>query len=142
MNKLRHLFIALAVLALASCADKPSYPEATVKGEEVLFSISTLAEGRPVFRSLEYEGTKIDYIVLKTDSGVESYFDACAKCYPKKKGYRADGDHLVCVACGKRYPIEKLTGIGSCYPLPLKGRTEGVSYIIEKKELIKGEKYF
>jgi uncharacterized membrane protein len=142
LNKLRYLFISLAVLALASCADKPSYPEATGADGEVRFSISTLAEGKPVFRSLEYEGTKIDYIVLKTDSGVESYLDACAKCYPKKRGYRAEGDDLVCVACGKRYPIKKLTGIGSCYPLPLKGRAEGDSYIIEKKELVKGQRYF
>ncbi len=144
MNKLRYLSIALAILALAlaSCADKPSYPEAAGAGEEVRFSINTLEEGKPVFRSLEYEGTKIDYIVLKTDRGVESYLDACAKCYPKKRGYRAAEDYLVCVACGKRYPIKKLTGIGSCYPIPLKGSTAGDGYIIEKMELIKGKKYF
>ncbi len=143
MKNLKAFALALALaLALASCSNKPIYPEATVKGEEIRFSINTLEEGKPVFRSLEYEGTKIDYIVLKTDSGVESYLDACAKCYSRKKGYRADGDYLVCVACGKRYPIKKLTGIGSCYPLPLKGSTEGDSYIIEKMELIKGKKYF
>jgi uncharacterized membrane protein len=134
--------VALLALAFASCSRKPEYPAAPASGEAIKFSISKLAEGKPAFHSLEHEGTRIDYFVLKVNGTVESYFDACAKCYPKKMGYRAEGQELVCVACGQRFPVKGLKGIGSCYPLPLKGTTEGDTYAIDRKELIRGAKYF
>jgi uncharacterized membrane protein len=134
--------VALIALTFASCARKPEYPTAPASEGAIQFSISKLAEGKPSFHSLEHEGTRIDYFILKVNGTVESYFDACAKCYPKKRGYRAEGQELVCVACGQRFPVKGLKGIGSCYPLPLKGTTEGDTYVIDGKELIRGAKYF
>jgi uncharacterized membrane protein len=134
--------LALLALAFASCARKPEYPSAPSSGGTIKFTISEMEEGKPEFHSLEHEGTRIDYFVLKVNDTVESYFDACAKCYPKKMGYRVVGQELVCVACGQRFPVEGLKGIGSCYPLPLKGTTEGDTYVIDGKELLRGAKYF
>ncbi|MEJ2192620.1 MAG: Fe-S-containing protein [Nitrospirota bacterium] len=133
---------AALVLALSSCARKPEYPAAPSSGDEIRFSISTLREETPVFYSLEHEGTRIDYLLVKVNGRVESYFDACAKCYPKKLGYRVEDKHLVCVACGERYSMHNLKGAGSCYPLPLEGKTEGDTYVIEKADIINGQRYF
>jgi uncharacterized membrane protein len=125
-----------------SCSGKPTYTEARPSGEELRFALESLRDGEPVFHSLMHEGKRIDFFVLKINGRVESYFDACAKCYPKKLGYRKDGDYLKCVACGQRYPLDDLRGTGSCYPLKLPGRVVGDSYVIDKADIAKGFRYF
>ncbi len=134
--------LALVAVTLFSCARKPTYPENRSPSGEIRFAIEALRDREPEFHSLVHEGTRIDYIVLKINGHMESYFDACAKCYPKKLGYRKEGGYLKCVACGQRYPLEDLGGIGSCHPLKLAGRVEGDSYVIEKSDIIKGLRYF
>jgi hypothetical protein len=137
--RLASLVIILALLA-AACARKPAYPEARAAGD--LISVEIPAEG-PAFYSFNGDGVKIDFFVVKTAEAVESYFDACYKCYTKKLGYRPDGDEILCLACGVRYSIEELReGIGSCSPVPLAGRVEGGRYVIEKRDLLKGAQYF
>jgi uncharacterized membrane protein len=106
-------------------------------------SLEGLSGESPVFYSLSHEGAEIDFFVLEVDGEVQSYFDACIKCYPKKMGYRAEGDEVVCRACGVRYSVHDLRGgLGSCRPIPLEGRREGEHYIMEKKDIIKGARYF
>ncbi len=137
------IIFLLTILILTSCAKKPIYPDAPVSGELIIIDIKTLKGASPVFYSLRHKDKKIDFFVVKTNGEVQSYFDACAKCYPERLGYRVDGQHVVCKKCDVRYSIESLkTGIGSCYPIILKGKTEGDKYIIDKKSVIEGEKYF
>ncbi len=141
-NFLAAFSLAALALALLSCARTPSYPEATATDGEIRFAIETLTEDKPALFSFHHEGRRINYFVLKINGRVESYFDACAKCSPKKLGYRVSGGRLVCAACGQRYRMDDLGGIGSCYPLRLEGRVEGASYVIEKDDIVKGARYF
>jgi len=137
------VILLLPILMLTSCAKKPIYPEAPVSGEAIMIDIKTLKETPPVFYSFRYKDKRIDFFVVKVNDEVQSYFDACAKCYPEKLGYRHDKQYIVCKKCDVRYSIESLKiGIGSCYPIILKGKTEGDKYIIDKKSVIEGEKYF
>jgi uncharacterized membrane protein len=138
LRGLKLFALLLLALALVSCARKPAYQEAPASGDEIRFSISALPEGKPVFHTLSHDNTRIDYFVIKINDHVESYFDACGRCYPKKLGYRAENGELVCKACGQRFSMEDIKGLGSCHPLPLDGRTEGDAYIISKKDVIKG----
>lgn len=133
----------LSILLLASCAKKPAYPDAPVSGETITIDIKTLKEEAPVFYSLRYKGKRIDFFVVKMKGEVQSYFDACAKCYTGKLGYRADKQYVICKKCDIRYSIESLkTGFGSCYPIALRGKAEGNRYRIDKKSVIEGEKLF
>lgn len=134
------IFIIIA-LVLGGCAEKPSYPEAPVSGELIRLDIPD-SRG-PVFYSYTHEGRRIDFFLVKVNGSVESYLDACKKCYPKKLGYRPDGGEILCRACGLRFPLNKLReGVGSCQPIALKGRLAGDSYVIEKKDIISGAAYF
>ncbi|GAB4388930.1 MAG: hypothetical protein Kow0025_11180 [Thermodesulfovibrionales bacterium] len=136
------LFTALA-LALWACTARPEHPRAPVSGDAVTIALSEVrGRGAPVFYSLAHEDREIGFFVVETSRGFESYFDACAKCYPKKMGYSAGGGTLKCRACGLTYPVESLGRAGSCYPLPLKGRVEGESYVIDREDLIRGARYF
>ncbi len=141
---MRLVFILLfSILLLAACAKKPTYPEAPVSDEAIIIDIKSLKEMSLVFYSLHYKDKKIDFFVVKVNEEVQSYFDACERCYPQKLGYRTDGEYVVCKACNVRYPIDSLkSGIGSCYPIVLKGRVEGNRYIIDKKDVIEGWRFF
>lgn len=135
--------LLIPCLLLTSCAKKPAYPDAPLSGETITIDTKSLKESSPVLYSLRHNGKRIDFFVVKMNGDIQSYFDACAKCYPEKLGYRVDGKYVVCKKCDIRYSIESLkTGIGSCYPIALKGKTEGDKYIIDKKAVIEGEKFF
>lgn len=141
---MRLIFLSiLSILLLTSCAKKPAYPDAPVSGETITIDIKTLKEEAPVFYSLRHKGKRIDFFVVKMKGEVQSYFDACAKCYTEKLGYRADRQFVICKKCDIRYSIESLkTGFGSCYPIALRGKAEGNRYLIDKKSVIEGEKLF
>jgi len=131
-------------LVLCSCARKPVYPVAPFERGSVRIELSALSEKKPVFYTFREGKEKgINFFVLKLNGEVQSYFDACAKCYPKKKGYRQAGDRLDCRACDVTYSVYDLKeGIGSCYPIRLKGRIEAGSYVIDREDLLQGGKYF
>jgi uncharacterized membrane protein len=142
-NMRKFLFLAFVVLLLGSCSQRPVYPEASFDGKEARIPLTGIESGKPVFYSVVLEGKRINYFIVKSGGDVGSYFDACAKCYPKKLGYRLEGDQVVCRACGVRYATGDLKeGIGSCYPIKLKGRVDGGSYVIDRKALEAGERYF
>ena len=137
------MLVLAAVVLVLSCSRKPVYPEAPVYQGSVRIDLGMLAEKKPVFYTFYAKKKGINYIVVKLHDGVESYFDACVKCYPKKIGYMFDGDRLICRTCDVRYPLENLKeGIGSCYPIKLPGRVEAGFYLIDENDLMAGDTYF
>lgn len=136
------LFLLLSIFA--ACSRRLPYPEATRIGQNVSIDISNMQPGTPQYFSYLFKGMSIHFFVVKVDDRVISFFDACTKCYPQKKGFKFDNGSVVCRACDERYPISEIaTGFGSCYPVKLPGRTEGSNYLISAADLEKlGEKYF
>jgi uncharacterized membrane protein len=64
-------------------------------------------------------------------------------CYPEKKGYRQEGNYMVCNNCGLKFAIN---GIGTenkvsggCWPGYLPSKIEGQYIIIEKESLENGK---
>ncbi|MBI5639980.1 MAG: DUF2318 domain-containing protein [Nitrospirae bacterium] len=135
--------VAVALILVSACSKMPSYPQAPFDGKSVSIDIRKLGENKPVFYTFLSGQKKINYFVVRLDNSVQSYFDACAKCFPKRLGYRLDGQEVYCMACDVRYSIHELKdGLGSCYPIKLDGRAEGDLYIINKQSLLQGGKYF
>ncbi len=133
----------MACALLLSCSQRPVYPAVPFDGKEARVPLAGIETNRPVFHTISLDGKQINYFVVKTKDGVSSYFDACAKCYPRRLGYKPDGDHVVCRACGVRYSSGDLKeGIGSCYPIRLAGRVDGIFYVIDRKAFEAGERYF
>ena len=131
-------------LVLSSCSKKPVYPEARFDDRNVRIELRNLIENKPVFYTFRAaNGKGINYFVLKLNGDVQSYFDACAKCFPKKLGYLPVKDRLLCRVCDIEYSVYDLKdGIGSCYPIKLKGTIERGYYLIDKNDLLQGAKYF
>lgn len=136
--------IALLLPAvLLSCAQKAEYREPVTRGDEIIIDASLLENGEPAFFIFSSGSRRMDFFVINNDGAVESYIDACRKCYQHKQGFRADGHYLTCRYCRERYPIDALkTGTGSCHPLPLKGQLRGAYYVIKISEIKKAFRYF
>ena len=141
---MKKIILALSVfIFIYACAKKPVYPEARFDGADVRIVLNELKEKTPVFFTFHAGNKGINYFVVKVDGSVQSYFDACAKCYPKKAGYRLEGGRVICRACDVHYAISDLKdGIGSCYPIKLPGRLDGETYVISRKDLLAGGRFF
>tara|TARA_Y100000310_G_C20472908_1_gene710959 strand:- start:100 stop:537 length:438 start_codon:yes stop_codon:yes gene_type:complete len=107
-------------------------------GEEISIPLSKIS-GQASF----YEYNNIKYFVIKaSDGSIKTAFDACDVCYYSDKGYRQEGNYMVCNNCGNRYPIaglgtENLRG-GGCWPGYLPSVIEGEYLIIKESDLDKG----
>ncbi|MBI2909524.1 MAG: DUF2318 domain-containing protein [Chloroflexi bacterium] len=86
----------------------------------------------------------ISFFVLKSSDGViRAAFDACDVCFPYKKGYRQEGDQMVCNNCGQRFPSVRINiEEGGCNPAPLIRNVSGDNLIILEKDLALGAKFF
>jgi uncharacterized membrane protein len=141
---MRRISILLCLLFLFSaCSRKPVYPAAPFDGNSIRIELAEIPEQQPVFFTFSANAKGINFFLFKADGKVEAYFDACGKCYPRKLGFRLEGNRVVCRACDVSYHLDDLKdGIGSCYPIKLKGRIEGNTFVIDKQDILNGEKYF
>lgn len=71
-------------------------------------------------------GKTIYFFVLKDKQGIyRAAANACVVCFRTYKGFRQEGDEIVCNNCGNRYPIEKIaTEKGGCNPGPINPNLE------------------
>ena len=118
-------------LLFLACSKQPRYPEPPVSGGEIAIAITSLPLEVPQFYTIHYRGSNISFFVLRLNSEIRSFFDACVTCYPKKLGYAAEDGKVICRACSTSYSVYALDkGIGGCYPIQIHGRTEGGMYKI------------
>jgi uncharacterized membrane protein len=129
------LAIVLSLLFSATwfigCSRQPAYPSPPMAGGNVVIEIAALQADAPAFFTYHYQGKKINFFVFKDHEKILSFLDACAGCYPHKRGYRYDDGAVICRYCSQKFPVSKLEkGLGSCYPIRLGGRMENGKYLI------------
>lgn len=70
-------------------------------------------------------------------------FDANEVCYKKRRGYRAEGEWVVCNACDKSFRVAEINdGGGGCKPVPLVFREDGGQLVLREDEILRGWRYF
>lgn len=103
-------------------------------------------------------GKTIRFFVLKSSDGIyRAAFDACDVCYREGKGYRQDGDIMICNNCGRKFPsvrinveqggcnpapLERHMGDSEHKPVPLSSGVEGGYLVIKKSDIETGARYF
>jgi len=123
--------LLLASFLCSACARQHTYAAPTIIGSNAVIEISSLKTATPLFFTYQYQGKRINFFVLRLDSGVQSYLDACASCYHHRRGYRPDDGLVTCRYCNMKFPIYKLEkGLGSCYPIKIAGKAEEGKYLI------------
>ncbi|WP_300161951.1 DUF2318 domain-containing protein [Solidesulfovibrio sp.] len=146
--------LALA-LALAGLFSLPAPAEALLglfsdvktlspKDDAVTIPLAEVSDGKAHFYTVSAGGKEIRFFAVKSPDGkVRTAFDACDVCFPEKKGYRQEGEFMVCVNCGRRFHASKIGEIhGGCNPAPLAAETAGESLRITMASLAAGGRFF
>ncbi|HEY3491195.1 MAG TPA: DUF2318 domain-containing protein [Candidatus Deferrimicrobiaceae bacterium] len=126
-------------------------PEASAKAagvvessDQVTIPLKSLDSGKAIFLQTESEGRTLYFLALKTADGkYRSSLDACDVCFRANRGYRQEGDQLVCNNCNQKFAANKLgEAKGGCNPHPLAHRIEGTNMVIQKADIAAGKNYF
>ncbi len=119
---------------------------ASVKADDgfVRLHISDIDDGQAHYFKLATAKGDISFFVVKSVDGVmRAAFDACDVCYREKKGYRQEGDFMVCNNCGQQFRTDLVNEVkGGCNPAPLARRIEGDMLAIAQADILKGSWYF
>jgi len=100
--------------------------------------------GRAQFFRYESRRGPITFFVVRSQDGViRAAFDACDVCYKEKKGYRQEGDAMICNNCGQSFPSNMVNIVkGGCNPSPLSRQLAGGQVLIQVASLEQGARYF
>ena len=113
---------------------------------EFVYNASDFADGQAKYYSYKTpQGLEIRYFLLKSSDGViRAAFDSCDTCWSSGKGYRQEGDFMVCNNCGLRFASVKINEIkGGCNPAPLTRAASGGKIIVKVKDIVEqGSFYF
>jgi len=103
-------------------------PSTVFESQKARFYNVVLASGKTVY-----------FFVVKDKNGkYRAAANGCQVCFSQKKGFRQEGNEMVCNNCGNRYPLEKIaTEKGGCNPAPINPDLEVKSnnVIIKQTEL-------
>lgn len=122
-----------------------SKPVETAKAQEVVHDVSEFDDGQAhFFEYVTTDGLTMRYFIIKSSDGIiRSALDACDACWHAGKGYRQDGDEMVCNNCRMRFASTKIMEVkGGCNPSPLKREVVDGKVRIKFEDLEQGRKYF
>ncbi len=112
--------------------------------DAVKIPLKTLDSGKALFLSLESQGRQMYYFALKSrDGAYRAALDACDVCFKSNRGYRQEGDLMVCNNCGQTFPSNRVAEIkGGCNPHPLAREVDGQYLVIKKADIAERADYF
>ena len=146
---MRILALGILVLLILGCTDtaKTSEPavDAALDADYIYLELGDIGTAMTHYE-YDYNGARIKYFALRDSSGeIKVAFDACEVCYKSRKGYRQEGDAVVCNNCGLKFSTEDL-GIknkaAGCWPAHLPHMIEGEYVKISKKDIESGARFF
>lgn len=144
----------VAFFVIGNSTDRPSSSTVTSTGNStsgatatggIKIPISDLASGRAKFFDYTLpDAMPVRFFAVKSlDGTYRAAMDACEVCFHAKKGYRQDGDNMICNNCGLSFEIARIGTIqGGCHPIGLSSAVEGDQLVIKASELQSRGQYF
>jgi uncharacterized membrane protein len=138
------LLIAGAIGAWLLIAGGPSQARLQVENGVVRIPQNAFADGTAHFYKVQGSRGEIAFFLVKsTDGVIRAAFDTCDVCYQEKKGYRQEGDFMVCNNCGQKFRTDLINQVkGGCNPAPLQRGLSGDQVVIQLAALEQGSWYF
>ncbi len=119
---------------------------AKVKGYDgvVRIDLADVSDGQAHYFKFASSRGEIKFFVVKSVDGVmRAAFDACDVCYREKKGYRQEGNMMVCNNCNMKFRTDRVNEVkGGCNPAPLSRKIEGQQLVINEQDIVNGAWYF
>jgi uncharacterized membrane protein len=125
-------------------APKGGFTAVTASAGQIAIPLSQVSDGKAHYFSYQGDGATINFFVLKSNDGVvRAAFDTCDVCYRAKKGYRQDGNDMVCNNCDMRFASDKINEVkGGCNPAPIERTMANGQLLIAEADLVAGARYF
>ena len=121
-------------------------PEVVSAGQDgtIKFPSADFSDGKAKFYRFKGQTGPIDFFVVRSHDGeIRSAFDTCDVCYKALKGYRQEGDDMVCNNCDQRFKTDMINVVkGGCNPAPLKRQQAGEAVVIAANDIEAGAWYF
>ena len=121
-------------------------PEVVSAGQDgtIKFPSADFSDGKAKFYRFKGQSGPIDFFVVRSHDGeIRSAFDTCDVCYKALKGYRQEGDDMVCNNCDQRFKTDMINVVkGGCNPAPLKRHQAGEAVVIAANDIEAGAWYF
>ncbi|HEV7504660.1 MAG TPA: Fe-S-containing protein [Thermoanaerobaculia bacterium] len=96
------------------------------------------------YEFLNSSNQEIRFFVAKDGKGiVQVAFDADETCAKYKRGFRHEGEWVVCNKCDKAFRIsETASGGEGCTPVPLRHQVQGSELLLAQNDVISGWRLF
>ncbi|HYU33185.1 MAG TPA: Fe-S-containing protein [Thermoanaerobaculia bacterium] len=96
------------------------------------------------YQFLNAGNQEVHFLVGRDPAGhVAVAFDASEDCAKNKRGFRPEGEWLVCNKCDKAFRLAEVNaGGGGCKPVPLEHQVDGDEVVIAEADILKGWRLF
>jgi len=136
-----------AYLVVSSTDSKPPATAVTTQASspaDVRIQMAELSGTAKFFDYKTADNKPVRFFVIKSSDGVcRAALDACNTCFHARKGYRQEGDDMVCNNCGLHFPSAKINEVhGGCNPISLPRAIEGDQLVIKASDLQTRSSYF
>lgn len=152
-NKSKSLVLILGIAALAIVAaggfwfmsgpaDASRY--VTAQNGKVEIPLDQVNDGQAHYFKYQAGDRTVSFFLLKSGDGViRAALDACDVCYKALKGYRQEGDFMVCNNCDQKFQSNMINVVkGGCNPAPLTRTIDDRHVVLHERELMNGQRYF
>ena len=111
-----------------------------IREGRIVLAAADFSDGAAKYYRAKVSGKEVKFFVLESSDGViRAAFDACDVCYQAKRGYRQEGDFMICNNCGQRFVSTKVNELkGGCNPSPLERVVQGDELMIDLAALAGG----
>jgi len=111
---------------------------------EIRLALNEVGDGKAHYYAYEDGGKTIKFFIIRSRDGViRAAFDACDVCFPEKKGYRQEGEFMVCINCGRKFHSTQVNVVeGGCNPAPLAREAAGDQLVIKVADILPGGRFF
>jgi uncharacterized membrane protein len=125
-------------------ASQPAPAAGDTPGAAIRIPLADLSSQAKFFDYPSADGRKIRFFAIKSPDGAyRAALDACDVCFHAKKGYRQEGDQMICNNCGLPFEVAKIGSVaGGCNPVGLPRTVEGSELVIKASDLQSGARYF
>jgi uncharacterized membrane protein len=96
------------------------------------------------YQFLNAGNQEVRFFVGRDGAGhVQVGFDGNEICFKTKRGYRHEGEWLVCNKCDKSFRLAAVNqGGGGCNPIPLRHQVQGEELVIAEADVLGGWRLF
>ena len=113
-------------------------------GGDVSIPVSDLGAKARFYEYKTASGKSVRFFAMRSSDGAyRAALDSCDVCFAAKKGYRQEGDDMVCNNCGNHFHSAQINEVhGGCNPVGLGRKVAGERLTISARELEAGARYF